>query len=67
MKKNAKEKLNIQDKHQLSLKLSHTDGKHQSPQINKSREIKGFDENVSQLPLYIYVSHLNVSLLYMIS
>jgi hypothetical protein len=37
------------------------------PQISKSRSIKGFGENVSQLPLCVYVSHLNVSLLYMIS
>jgi hypothetical protein len=37
------------------------------PQISKSRRIKGFDENVSQLSLDVYVSHLNVSFLYMIS
>jgi hypothetical protein len=37
------------------------------PQISKSRRIKGFGENVSQLPLYVYLSHLNVSYLYMIS
>jgi hypothetical protein len=36
-------------------------------QISKSRRIKGFGEKVSHLPLYVYVSHLNVSLLYMIS
>jgi hypothetical protein len=36
-------------------------------QISKSRRIKGFSENVSQLPLCVYISHLNVSLLYMIS
>jgi hypothetical protein len=36
-------------------------------QISKSRRIKGFGENVSQLPLFVYVSHLNVTLLYMIS
>jgi hypothetical protein len=36
-------------------------------QISKSRRIKMFGENVSQLPLFVYVSHLNVSLLYMIS
>jgi hypothetical protein len=33
----------------------------------KSRRIKGFGENVSQLSLGVYVSHLNVPLLYMIS
>jgi hypothetical protein len=36
-------------------------------QISKSRRIKGFDKNVGQLPLGVYVSHLNISLLYMIS
>jgi hypothetical protein len=55
-------------KHQLSLKPSHMDGKHQSPpQISKLRRIKGFCENIGQLSLDVYVSHLNVSLLYMIS
>jgi hypothetical protein len=44
------------------------DGKHQSPlQIRKSRRIKGFGENVGQLSLGVYVSHLNVPLLYIIS
>jgi hypothetical protein len=38
-----------------------------SPQISKLRRIKGFGENVSQLPLCVYISHFNVSLLYMIS
>jgi hypothetical protein len=37
------------------------------PQISKSRRIKGFGENVGQLSLDVYVSHLNVPLLYMIS
>jgi hypothetical protein len=37
------------------------------PQIGKSRRIKGFGEKVGQLSLGVYVSHLNVSLLYMIS
>jgi hypothetical protein len=36
-------------------------------QISKSRRIKGFDENVGQLSLGAYISHLNVPLLYMIS
>jgi hypothetical protein len=31
------------------------------------RRIKRFGENVSQLPLCVYASHLNFSLLYMIS
>jgi hypothetical protein len=38
-----------------------------TPQISKLRRIKGFGENVSQLPFCVYASHLNVSLLYMIS
>jgi hypothetical protein len=36
-------------------------------QISKSRRIKGFGENVGQLSFGIYISHLNVPLLYMIS
>jgi hypothetical protein len=44
------------------------DGKYQSPpQISKSRRIKGFGKNIGQLSLGVYVSHLNVPLLYMIS
>jgi hypothetical protein len=37
------------------------------PQISKSRRIKGFGENVGQLSLIVYIPHLNVPLLYMIS
>jgi hypothetical protein len=37
------------------------------PQISKARSIEGFDEDISQLSLGVYVSHLNVSHLYMIS
>jgi hypothetical protein len=37
------------------------------PQNSKSRRIKGFGENVGQLSLGVYISHLNVPLLYMIS
>jgi hypothetical protein len=37
------------------------------PQISKSRRIKGFGENVDQLSLGVYVSHLNNPFLYMIS
>jgi hypothetical protein len=36
-------------------------------QISKSRSIKGFGENVSQLSLCVFVSHLYVSLLYVVS
>jgi hypothetical protein len=37
------------------------------PQISKSRIIKGFGENVGQLSLGVYISHLNVPIFYMIS
>ena len=37
------------------------------PQISKARRIKGFGENIGQLSLGIDVSHLNVSLLNVIS
>jgi hypothetical protein len=36
-------------------------------QISKSRRIKGFGENVGQLSIGVYIPHLNVPLLYMIS
>jgi hypothetical protein len=36
-------------------------------QVSKLRRIKMFGENIGQLPLSVYVYHLNVSLLYMIS
>jgi hypothetical protein len=37
------------------------------PQISKSRRIKGFHENIGQMSLGVYTSHLNAPLLYMIS
>jgi hypothetical protein len=37
------------------------------PQISKLRRIKEFGENVGQQSLGVYISHLNVPLLYMIS
>jgi hypothetical protein len=37
------------------------------PQISKSRRIKGFGEDVDQLSLGVYIPHLNVPLLYMMS
>jgi hypothetical protein len=68
---NTREKQNIhytRQKHQLPLKPSHMDGKYQfPPQISKSRSIKGFGENIGQLSLGVYIPHLNVPLLYMIS
>jgi hypothetical protein len=67
---NAREKQKIQIykiKHKLPLKLSHKDGKHQSPpQSSKARRIKGFDKDVSQLSLSIDVSHFIISLLNLI-
>jgi hypothetical protein len=36
-------------------------------QSSKARNIKGFDENISQLSLCINVSHLDVSLFNMVS
>jgi hypothetical protein len=36
-------------------------------QISKARSIEGFGEDIGQLSLGVYVSHLKVSLLYMIS
>jgi hypothetical protein len=37
------------------------------PQISKVRSIEGFDEDISQLSFGVYVSHLNISFLYMVS
>jgi hypothetical protein len=37
------------------------------PQISKSRRIKWFGENVGQLSLGVYIPHLYVPLLYIIS
>jgi hypothetical protein len=37
------------------------------PQISKARGIEGFGKDIGQLSLGVYVSHLNVSLLYIIS
>jgi hypothetical protein len=37
------------------------------PQISKPRRINDFGENVGQLSLDVYVSHLNISILYVIS
>jgi hypothetical protein len=37
------------------------------PQISKSRIIKGFGKDIGQLSLGVYVSHLNISFLIMIS
>jgi hypothetical protein len=36
-------------------------------EFSKWRRIKGFGEDIDQLSLGVYISHLNVSLLYMIS
>jgi hypothetical protein len=68
---NAREKQNIQYTRQSfnspsnqAIGMANTNF---PPQIGKSRRIMEFGKNTSQLPLYVYVSHLNVSLLYKIS
>jgi hypothetical protein len=51
----------VQGKTQTPLKSCHRDGKHQvPPQRSKISHIKGFDEDISQLPLYINVFHLYI-------
>jgi hypothetical protein len=58
----------IKVKHKTPLKSCHRDGKHQvPPQRSKMSYIKGFGENIRQLLLYVNVSHLYISLLYMVS
>jgi hypothetical protein len=68
---NVKEKQNIQYTRQNTNSPSNQDiwmaNTNSSSQISKSRRIKGFGENVGQLSLDVYISHLNVHLLYMIS
>jgi hypothetical protein len=55
-------------KHQLPHKPSHNDGKHQSPPVDQQNEKnQGVWWRYGQLSLNVYVSHLNDSLLYMIS
>jgi hypothetical protein len=68
---NAREKQNIQVykvKHQLPSNQPYGWQTPISPRKSANREeSRGFAENVGQLSLGVYVSHLNVSLLYMIS
>jgi hypothetical protein len=68
---NAREKENIQYTHQSTNSPSNQAiwmaNTNFPPQISKSRRIKGFDENVGQLSLGVYIPHLNAPLLYMIS
>jgi hypothetical protein len=68
---NAREKQNTQYKWQKhyppsnqAIWMANTNS---PPQISKSRKIKGFGDNVGQLSLSVYVSHLNIPFLYMIS
>jgi hypothetical protein len=67
----AREKQNIQytrkSTNSLSNQAIRIANTNSPPQISKSRRIKGFGENVSQLPLCVYVSHLNISFLNVIS
>jgi hypothetical protein len=37
------------------------------PEISKTRSIEGFSEDIGQLSLGVYVSHLNISFLNVIS
>jgi hypothetical protein len=54
--------------HNLPHKPSHKDDKHQFPLAKQqSEKHQGFGENISQLSLYINVSHLDISLLNMAS
>jgi hypothetical protein len=65
----AREKQNIQDKVRTPTQTK-SYGWHtpiSPPQISKSRRIKGFGENISQLSLGVYVSHLYIPFLYMVS
>jgi hypothetical protein len=68
---NVGEKQNIQYTRQSTNSLSNQaiwmTNTNSPPQISKSRRIKGFGENIGQLSLGVYISHLNVPLLYMIS
>jgi hypothetical protein len=68
---NARERQNIQ-----IYKIKHNSPSNQAirmantncaSQISKSRRIEWFGENIGQLSLCVYVSYLNVSLLYIIS
>jgi hypothetical protein len=68
---NAREKQNIQytgkstnSPSNQAIRMANTNF---PPQISKVRSIEGFGEDISQLSLGVYVSHLNASLLYMIS
>jgi hypothetical protein len=70
-KENAREKQNIQytrksinSPSNQAIQMANTNF---PPQISKARSIEGCGKNASQLSLGVYVSHLNVSLLYMIS
>jgi hypothetical protein len=68
---NAREKQKIQVyriKHQLpsnqAIWMANTNF---PPQISKLRRIKGFGEDIGQLSLGVYVSHLYIFFLYMVS
>jgi hypothetical protein len=70
---NAREKQKIQIykiKHQLpsnqAVRMANTNPP-PPPQSNKARRVNGFGENVSQLSLCINISHLNISLVNVIS
>jgi hypothetical protein len=63
---------NIQDKaptppSSQAIRMANTDSPRPTPQISKARSIEGFGEDIGQLSLCAYVSHLNISLLNVIS
>jgi hypothetical protein len=66
----AREKQNIQYTHQSTNSPSNQAiwmaNTNFPLQISKSRRIKGFGENVGQLSLGVYISHLNAPLPYII-
>jgi hypothetical protein len=68
---NAREKQNIQYIHKSTNSPSNQAiwmaNTNFPSKISKSRRIKGFGENVGQLSLDVYVSHLSIPILYMIS
>jgi hypothetical protein len=68
MKEKSKEIQIYKTNHKLPLKPSHMDGKNQAPPAKKQiRRMKGFGENVSQLPLCVNELHLYIFLFNMFS
>jgi hypothetical protein len=69
MQKKSKMIQNIQDRTQAptsneAIRMANTNF---HPQSSKVRSIKGFGEIISQLSIYVNVSHLDISLFHIIS